>query len=135
MVMATIHSERYPLGLWVSCTLNVHVLLESWGGLHLLLMSWISHETLVSVRCSVERVRLFLLHVPFQIYHRLQLICHEGQSHLHHRGSDLIHDWRFLDRHHGPIWDALCGELKLNRVEFFPTSGKMMKISRRAACH
>jgi len=63
----------FLLELWVSCSLNVYVCLEFWGGLLLLLMSWTSHRTLESVR-SVEWIWLFRLHVPFQIYHLLQLI-------------------------------------------------------------
>ena len=36
--------------LWGSCTLDKHILIKFWGGLLQLLMSWISHVILVSVR-------------------------------------------------------------------------------------
>ena len=67
--------------LWVSCTLDVYVFLESQGRLLPLLMSWISHEIILSVRFSVGRRQLFLLYMPFHIYHRLQLSSQRPISH------------------------------------------------------
>ena len=101
--MVTIYSERFLSELWDSCTLDVHILLESWAGLLLLLMSWIFHKILVLLRFSVGWIRLFLMHVLFQIYYPLQLIRHRDQSHLHHLDSDLMHDWWFSDHHHSLI--------------------------------
>jgi len=103
VVIVTIHSGRSLSKLWVSCKLNVHALLESWEGLLPLLMNWISHGLLVSVRFSVERIKLFLLHVSFQIYYWLQLIRHGGHSDLYHLGSNLMHDRRFSNHHRDPI--------------------------------
>ena len=51
--------------------------------------SWVSYEILVLVQLSSEMICLDMLHLSCSSYHRLQLVCHESQFHLHHFGSAM----------------------------------------------
>jgi len=70
MVIVMIHSERFFLETVSQLHARCIVLLDS-SGLLPLLVNWISHGILLSIWFSVKLIRLFLLHMPFQIYHRL----------------------------------------------------------------
>ena len=103
--LVTIHSERFFLKI-LSQLHAPHICPRVLRRITFITNEFIYHRILISVRFSVERIRLFLLHVPFKIYYRLQLIRHGGQFHLHYFSLVLMHDHRSFDHHHGLKWSS-----------------------------